>query len=141
MPELTLTTTVKKDVVRLIAECGVRYWEDASVNGVEDTEGTLIPCRKGDAWVPTIDLVTGTIEGWPQGTTASIHYKVCDAGRYALLDAEGVEVAVIDGYVPAIMAPGDAGYGDYVIMTVGYGGRIADWRVVLEEFERAANAS
>lgn len=27
----------------------VRYWEDASVNGVFDDDGTLIPLRTGDS--------------------------------------------------------------------------------------------
>jgi hypothetical protein len=31
---------------------GVRYWEDATVNGTEDADGTLIPARKGDTWAP-----------------------------------------------------------------------------------------
>jgi len=29
----------------LKVKCGARYWEDATVNGVEDTEGLLIPLR------------------------------------------------------------------------------------------------
>ena len=27
---------------------GVRYWEDATINGATDTDGTLTPMRKGD---------------------------------------------------------------------------------------------
>lgn len=136
MSELSLEIAVKTKVpvVYLRAECGVRYWEDATVNGVADEDGALIPCRYGDAWIPTIDLATGIIEGWPEGTTASVHYKVCDDGRYALLDADRQEVAAIDGYVPKIMCPADSGYGDYVIMEIDGSGRIADWRVDLESF-------
>ena len=63
---------------KLRVSAGVRYWEDASVNGVEDTDGTLIPFRKGDLWCPIIDLETGQIYDWPAGANAYIHYKVCD---------------------------------------------------------------
>ena len=30
----------------------VRYWEDATVNGTEDTDGALIPMREGHKWAP-----------------------------------------------------------------------------------------
>ena len=60
-------------------EAGVRYWEDASINGVEDTDGK-VPFRKGDAWCPVIELQTGQVQNWPVGVEANIHYKVCDAG-------------------------------------------------------------
>lgn len=111
-----------------IASAGVRYWEDATVNGIEDEDGSRIPCRLGDYWCPTIDLATGTILNWPEGTTADIHYKVCDDGEYWLADAEGNKLAHRDGYVPgAFLCHGDDGYGDYVIMTVGPDGKIADY--------------
>ena len=111
----------------LKVQAGVRYWEDASVNGVEDEDGSLIPCRDGETWAPVIDLDTGIIQDWPADTIASIHYKVCDDGCYALLDADRKEVKSIDGYVPSIMCPGDNGYGDYIIMTVGPDGAIQNF--------------
>lgn len=123
------------EVKYLQARCGVRYWEDASVNGVDDEDGTLIPCRAGDDWAPLIDLEAGKIIGWPEGTAASIHYKVCDAGRYALLDSAMNQVVEIDGYVPDIMCPEGGGYGDYVVMEIGHDGSIDKWRVSLGEFE------
>lgn len=131
------------------ARCGVRYWEDATVNGVEDTDGSRIPCREGTAadndnlgggnWCPTIDLDTGIIENWPKGTTASIHYKVCDDGDYELLDEARNVVATIDGYVPSLMCPEGEGYGDYVIMEIDGDGRIAKWKADLDEFEKDDN--
>lgn len=137
---MKLTTAVKQDVEvkYLRVRCGVRYWEDATVNGVRDDDGSRIPCRDGGGnWCPTIDLGTGKIENWPEGTTARLHYKVCDDGDYALLDSGRNVVKAIDGYVPSIMCPGGQGYGDYVIMTVGADGVIADWRADLSDFERA----
>lgn len=132
----TITLSVPQTVAvkYLKAECGVLYWEDATVNGVDDEDGSLIPCRVGDSWCPLIDLNTGVIEGWPEGVTANIHYKVCDDGRYALLDADRHEVRAIADYVPAIMCPGDGGHGDYVIMTVGPDGLIENFHADLEAF-------
>lgn len=40
---------------------GVRYWDDATVNGTTDTDGTLIPLRKGDNWEPVIRLADGMV--------------------------------------------------------------------------------
>ncbi len=136
MFEIEVTTKVKKHVRYLKAECSVRYWEDSRVNKAWDPEGDLIPCREGDRWSPIIDLETGKIENWPEGTTAEIHYKVCDDGKYTLLDADGDEVKTIDGYVPTIMCPEGDGYGDYVIMNIDGDGTIQKWRVDLKCFER-----
>lgn len=133
--KIEMITRSEVDVAYLKADCGVRYWEDAEVNGVEDTEGDLIPCRSGDGWIPVIDLDTGKIQGWPEGTTAKIHYKVCDAGIYTLLDAEMNPVKKIDGYVPGMLSPGGSGYGDYVIMDIGPDGVIDKWAADLEPFE------
>lgn len=116
------------NAVYIEVEAGVRYWEDATVNDVEDEDGALIPFRKGDAWCPTIDLQTGKVLNWPSGTTADVHYKVCDDGRYWLLDRDFVRIAGREGYVPgAFLCHGGSGYGDYIIMVIGADGRIADY--------------
>lgn len=114
----------------LMVDARVRYWEDAEVNGVSDTDGNLIPCRVGDSWMPSIDLASGKILGWPQGTTADIHYKVCDDGDYWLADAAGNKLLKWGGsYVPNnLLCVGDNGYGDYIILCVGEDGGIAGWR-------------
>lgn len=116
----------------------VRYWEDADVNGVEDTDGTLIPCRVDPAWCPVIRLADGVVENWPVGTRAYVHYKVCDQGEYWLRDADGNRIARWTGhYVPdAFLCHGDRGYGDYIIMSIDGGGMIARWRTpVIHESE------
>jgi hypothetical protein len=135
MIEIEVRRVEKIAVKYLKVEAGVRYWEDGTVNGVEDADGSLIPCRAGDCWCPVIDLETGIIQGWPTPTTASVHYKVADSGRYVLLDADRNEVKAIDGYVPPILSPGGDGYGDYVIMDIDGAGKIAKWRVDLDGFE------
>ena len=72
------------EVQTLIVIAEVRYWEDATVNGIEDTEGDLIPFRNGENWCPIIDIDSGVILKWPVGTTADIHYK-CNDGIYKLI--------------------------------------------------------
>lgn len=111
------------------AQAGVRYWEDATVNGVKDEDGSRIPCRSGETWSPTIELATGKVVGWTEGVTADVHYKVCDDGAYWLLDAGGKRIAKHKSdYVPGdFMCHGDNGYGDYIIMNIGPDGQIADY--------------
>jgi hypothetical protein len=108
---------------------GVRYWEDATVNGKEDTNGE-IPFRVGNDWKPVIELATGQIIGWPEGTEADVHYKVCDDGEYWLLDENKKRIAKwASYYVPdRILCIGDRGYGDYIIFKVGSDGKIIDWK-------------
>lgn len=108
----------------------VRYWEDASVNDVEDINGNLIPCRNGDNWEPTIRLDDGFIVDWPQGNSADIHYKVCDAGEYWLLDDNKNTVAKWNGfYVPDdFLSQGGEGFGDYIILKVSKNGFVQDWK-------------
>ena len=111
----------------------VRYWEDAKVNGIRDNDGTLIYGREqdgqDDVWHIRINLAEGRIQGWPEGDTADIHYKVCDAGLYWLLDADGQRIAKWSGhYVPsAFLCHGDSGYGDYIIFNVDEGGIIKEY--------------
>jgi hypothetical protein len=138
MAEIEIVERRKVEVCYIEARCGVRYWEDAQVNGFTDSDGSRIPFRIGDEWQPTIELETGIVLAWPKGTTADIHYKVCDAGTYLLLDATQREVARIDGYVPKIMAPGDEdhGFGDYIVMTIDGDGKIDNWNADLSDFAR-----
>lgn len=116
--------------VRLMVSAEVRYWEDAEINGVGDTEdGTLIPLKVGDLWKPIIELETGRVMEWPTGTTADIHYKVCDQGEYWLVDADGKRLKWNGDYVPNdLLAIGDNGYGDYIILKISAAGIIEGWR-------------
>ncbi|MBW3243443.1 hypothetical protein KUV57_12285 [Epibacterium sp. DP7N7-1] len=130
-----MSLCLHENSVYLKAECGVRYWEDATVNGVQDSDGDLIPCRNGEVWSPVIHLATGKIKDWPSGCVAKLHYKVCDDGRYTLLDEEYSPTASIEGYVPTMMCPGGSGFGDYVIMDVDGEGQIAGWHADLDPFQ------
>lgn len=131
--KVTLKIEKEFNIKYLAVKANVRHWEDATVNGVEDTDGK-IPCRGGDNWCPLIDIDKGVILNWVQGATAEIHYKVCDAGEYSLLDDNKEVIKTIDGYVPKIMCPEDDGYGDYIIMNVLATGQICNWAIPLDEF-------
>ena len=115
----------------LVVEAKVRYWEDAEVNGVQDTDGSLIPFREGGVWAPIIDLELGILVDWPEGITADIYYKVCDQGEYWLADESFVpHKKWVGDYVPdAFLCHGDDGYGDYVIMKVDEKGGIDEFSI------------
>lgn len=122
---------LQEDAKYLKVEAEVRYWEDAKVNGVEDTEGTLIPFKTGDIWEPIIDLDKGVIVDWPKGTAANIHYKVCDAGEYWLLAEDKEKIAqYLSYYVPDefLCYGNNRGYGDYIIFNVDETGKIQDYK-------------
>lgn len=117
------------DVKYLLVDAGVRYWDDSSFNGVNDTEdGILAPFKEGDRWIILIDVDEGKIIDWNQGTTASIHYKVCDDGHYTCSNKDKEDLCGIETYVPSILCPKENGYGDYIIMDIDENGIIKDWK-------------
>jgi hypothetical protein len=137
--KLKLKVEKEFEVKYLQARVGARYWEDSTVDGVEDEEGDLIPCRDGEYWCPLIDLETGIILNWEQGKVASIHYKSCDDNEFILLDENKNHVKSIDGYVIDIMSPKEEGYGDYVIMDVLANGQIQEYKCDLSDFTADTN--
>lgn len=116
--------------VYIEVSAGVRYWEDATINGADDLAGTMTPFRNGERWCPVIRLADGVVMDWPAGMEAGIHFKACDDGDYWLLDAERKRIAKWAGfYVPDdFLCPGENGYGDYIILNIDAEGRIAKWR-------------
>ena len=117
--KITISKTTEFEAVYLKVDAGVRYWEDAEVNGVSDSENPpTIPCAEfihADneyRWRPIIDIDNGVITNWEKGFTAQVHYKVCDDGIYTVTDKDGNIIVEHEGYVPSIMCPEDEGYGD-----------------------------
>lgn len=125
---------VEINLTTLSVVCKPRYWEDTKVNGVFDTDGTLIPFRTGDKWSFSIDLDTGIIEDWPKGTTAEVRYKVCDAGDYYLIDGMACFYCGLKVYVPKMLCPKEDGHGDYISMNIDGNGKIDNWKVDISEF-------
>jgi len=119
---------VEVEITTLYVRAVVRYWEDAKVDGVEDENGDLIPCRVEDDWCLTIDLENGKITNWTQGKTADVHYKVCDDGTYILADENNEQVLCKEGYVPDCLSIDDNGCGDYIIMKIDKLGFINNWK-------------
>lgn len=134
-PEMCGATHIEVDA-------DVRYWEDARVNGIVDSDGELIFGRdrseKGNVWKIRINLAEGRIESWPADMSAEIHYKVCDAGLYWLTDADGLRLARWKGhYVPsAFLTHGKSVNSDYIVFTVTPSGLIEQYnRPVINENE------
>jgi len=113
----------------------VRYPEDAKVNGIEDYEGNLMPFLKSNIWSISIDIDSGIISDWPQGTTASVHYKVCDGFSCKVIDDEhNVICELKNEYVPRTMSPKRDNEGDYIIMNIDENGKIRNWKFYFAEF-------
>lgn len=108
----------------------VRYWDDAVINGVSTESGETVPFKQGELWCPVIRLSDGMVMDWPQGTTADIHFKVCDQGQYWLLDAERNRSAKWKSdYVPDdFLCPTESGFADYIILRIGADGMIDGWK-------------
>lgn len=132
----TVKINKKVELTILKVSAGVRYWEDAIVNGEQEPEReTKIPFRRGDLWCPKIEIDTGIIIGWPKGTTAEIHYKVCDQFSCDVFDDEdNVVLKLQEDYVPRFMCPSENGYGDYIKMTINAEGKIEGWKFDLSAF-------
>ena len=78
-----------------------------------------VPCmsRDGLYWSPVIELDSGKIINWDNGVEASVCIKVCDNGRYLLLDANKRAIySRDDEYVPEayLVHSIEPGYGDYI---------------------------
>jgi len=126
------TIKIKKeiDVKYLEIDANIRYWEDADVNGVDEQEDNpTIPFsdKVTGRWNFIVDVDSGSIVDWPTGTTASVHYKVCDEGVYTLKDKDMQAILTVESYVPDCLAISDSGYGDYMCLDIDENGKIVDW--------------
>ncbi len=128
------------------AEAEPRYMDGTTVNGMDyDEQTNPIPFFQNGRWNVTIELSTGKVLDWPEGTTAHVFYKVCDQGQYWLLDEQQQIIAKFDDYgesgndhiehgddrmtyVPDnILCPEESGYGDYIDLNVDASGLVQQW--------------
>lgn len=138
------------DKIRYVQlEAGVRYWEDADINGVEDVDlyeakeptaprmPFAIPTGKTSdiaphgeyVWKILIDIKTGYIVDWPLGTTANVHYKTCDENVITFWNENKEPISErYECYVPGFLSIDDSGYGDYIILTIEENGHITNFR-------------
>ena len=144
--------TKEVDVRYLKLDAGVRYWEDSDIDGTPDVD--MYEC-KGNAvprmpfavkvkdkpesniysdhwrWQPTIDIERGCIVDWPKGTTARVHYKVCDDGVYHLLDSLEKIIVSVESYVPDCIGE----WGDYIVMDIDEDGNIENFRFTADDVD------
>ncbi len=120
----------------LALQAGVRYYEDAEVNGIKEGDNQTIPCTKTIInrdgkdqiyWCPIIDIKTGRIINWDQGVLASTWYKVCDDGFYSCLDSDMNEIFRVESYVPSIIDLDGDSFGDYISFNINCDGFIEGW--------------
>ena len=115
----------KAKFLKVVAE--PRHWEDAEINGQDDSEGKM-PMRVGNEWVLTIELATGKIIGWPNGVKASVWYKVGNQGKYYLQDESGREIAKWKwGGVPTSLLNQSGSGSDYINLQINKTGKINRW--------------
>ena len=91
------------------------------------------PCMSSNGlyWSPVIELDSGRIINWTDGVAASVCIKVCDNGRYLLLDANKRAIySRDDEYVPEayLVHSIEPGYGDYIQFDVGKDGEILNYK-------------
>ena len=148
------TIKIKKevDVRYLKVDAEVQNWEDSDVDGTPDVD--LFECKGNGIprmpfavkvkekpklnlysdhwrWQPTIDVEKGCIVDWPKGTTASVHYKICDDGIYALLDPLKNVIVSVDSYVPDCIGE----YGDYIVMNIDEDGNIENFNFTADDVD------
>lgn len=117
--EIKITKEV--DIAKIVISVKMRYVGDSD----DDDVPADFPGLKGNDWLATVDVDTGKIEGWPAGDVRDLYTKVCDEGRYTLYDRDGNSVAMLDGYVPNGIVPGE--YGDYIDLHINADGVITNW--------------
>lgn len=112
------------------------FIESAEINGIKETEENLnMPfvteggeLRKHN-WKFTIDVETGKILGWPQGTDACVFYKVCDQGIYEYKDVVGNLLYKEEwDYVPRFLQINEEGWNDYIFIDIDENGYIENWK-------------
>lgn len=138
--------------VKVIA--GVRYWVDcyySTDNGItwnqpNDTDADdltvreLLPCveyfekERGWYWCLNIDFETGRIENWKNGFLVKAFFKVCDDGKYQIIDdTDNIiwdsDIDSRSSYVPAFLEIDSSNYGDNIYITISGDGAIKDWYV------------
>lgn len=108
---------VEEEIDLAGAECWIhpRHWSTSEINGVEDDDDNpqmpLIQEHLGEkAWHIIVNLDTGQICNWPQGTKASIHYKSVDENYIHILDDRLGIVEEYEGYVPDFLCPKENGF-------------------------------
>ena len=132
-----LTPTIA-DIKYLKVDIEDYYLEDFEVNGKEvETWDDFPSCMKGrDGNIEfAVDIETGKILGWTEGTTFVAYAKIADGGTYFLTD-ENYErmIPSLNRYVPCMLDTRSDGYGDYMQFSVNEQGYIVNFKVNFNDF-------
>lgn len=130
---------IKFDAKLLELDVHPRYVEDATINGIpEYTEEDIYDCKvpkmpfmfkmnDGWHWIININLDKGYIVAWPKGTTAKVHYKVCNDGVYTLVYNDYEKIRWENIYVPSILDSSGKSFGDYIEFDIDENGYIKNF--------------
>lgn len=138
--DITMNKPVK---VRVIA--GVRYWEDCEYStdnwktwsnpqdNDEDGYDIVGDQFDGNYWKFEIDYDSGKIDNWKKGFCLKTFFKVCDDGKYQIIDSNNNIMWDSDindtPYVPDFLEINDSNCGDNIYITVNGDGYIKDWKI------------
>ena len=81
-----------------------------------------------------IDYDTGKIENWKIGFLVKTFFKVCDDGKYQIIDDTdniiwNSDIDSRSSYVPAFLEIDSSNYGDNIYITIEGDGFIKDWDI------------
>ena len=150
-----------KKVTKVKVIAGVRYWVDCEYstdNGVtwnqpDDTDEDdltvreLLPCveyfekERGWYWCLNIDYDTGKIENWKNGFIVKAFFKVCDDGKYQIIDdTDNIiwdsDIDSRSSYVPKFLEIDSYNYGDNIYITIDGDGTIKDWNIAKDRVSK-----
>lgn len=132
---LTLTVI---DVKYLKVDIENYYLEDFEVNGKElETWDDFPSCMKGrgENIEFAVDIETGKILGWTEGTTFVAHAKIADGGTYFLTDENYESMTPsLNHYVPRMLDTHGDGHWDYMNFSVNEQGYIVNFKVNFNDF-------
>lgn len=136
--KVQILTPAIADIKYLKVDIEDYYLEDFEVNGKEvETWDDFPSCMKGrgENIEFAVDIETGKILGWAEGTTFVAHAKVVDSGRYFLTDENyDNQIPSLDDFVPCMLDTLHDGAGDYMQFSVNEQGYIINFKANFSDF-------
>ena len=127
------STDVRKSIRYVKAVIEPISFETSYVNGKKDSnKNTKMPGiyenEDGKKLSIEIDLETGKVINWPNGTYAQMSYKVGDYGEYTMYDKDWKRLCVYEGYVPELFQLEEKEKnGDWFSIKIGKDGKIKNF--------------
>lgn len=127
------STDVRKSIRYVKAVIEPISFETSYINGKKDSnKNTKMPGiyenEDGKKLSIEIDLETGKVINWPNGTYAQMSYKVGDYGEYTMYDKDWKRLCVYEGYVPELFQLEEKEKnGDWFSIKIGKDGKIKNF--------------